>query len=122
MDFHSNQAIYIQIADLICENILTGKWQPEERIPSVRELAVHTEVNPNTIMRTFTYLQEKNIIYNKRGIGYFVADDAWDTTRDLMKLKFMKNDLPYIYKTMKLLDITIKDLGDLFQQLGKERS
>ena len=74
MEFGDSNAIYLQIADQLSENILLRKWSPGDRIPSVRELAVSVEVNPNTVMRTFNYLQEKGIIYNKRGIGYFVSD------------------------------------------------
>lgn len=62
MNFHSNKAIYIQIADLICEKILSNTFKEEERIPSVRELAVDLEVNPNTVMRTYEYLQDLEII------------------------------------------------------------
>ena len=74
MEFKDTQTIYLQIADHFCENILRKKWNPGDRIPSVREMAVNIEVNPNTVMRTFNYLQDKGIIFNKRGIGYFVSD------------------------------------------------
>ena len=80
MEFKDSQAIYLQIADHICEQVLLNKWQPEERIPSVRELAVMLEVNPNTVMRTCELLQQQEIIYNKRGIGYFISNDAAKNT------------------------------------------
>ncbi|MCK5673954.1 MAG: GntR family transcriptional regulator, partial [Spirochaetales bacterium] len=73
MQFKDKKAIYIQIADKIADNILSERWKEEERIPSVREMAVNMEVNPNTIARTYTYLQDMQIITNKRGIGYFVS-------------------------------------------------
>ena len=76
MEFRENQPIYMQIADYFCNNILSTEWKQDEKIPSVREVAVIMEVNPNTAMRAYTYLQEKEIIYNKRGIGYFVAPEA----------------------------------------------
>ena len=47
MDFKETQAIYLQIVDLVCDHIVTGKWKAQERIPSVRELGVQLEVNPN---------------------------------------------------------------------------
>ena len=56
MDFEKKQAIYMQIGDHICENILSGRWNEGERLPSTREMAVSMEVNPNTVMRTYTYL------------------------------------------------------------------
>lgn len=73
MQFKDSQSIYLQIADYVCEKILLREWKAEERIPSVRELAVQLEVNPNTVMRTFDFLQQQEIIYNQRGIGYFVT-------------------------------------------------
>jgi DNA-binding transcriptional regulator YhcF (GntR family) len=76
MNFKESKAIYLQIADRICDEILLGQFAEEERIPSVREYATVVEVNANTVMRSFDYLQSQNIIYNKRGIGYFVATGA----------------------------------------------
>ena len=100
MEFKDNQAIYLQIADLFFENILSEKWVPGDRIPSVREMAVTVEVNPNTVMRTFTYLQDKGIIYNKRGIGYFVSDDGFQLTKALKKDDFVSQELPELFKAM----------------------
>ena len=116
MEFKDNQAIYLQIADLFCENILTDKWKPGDRIPSVREMAVSVEVNPNTVMRTFAYLQEKGIIYNKRGIGYFVADDGFNKTKNLKKEDFIDHELPEFFKAMELLNVTIEDLEKYYKK------
>ena len=76
MDFPGDKPIYLQIAKIIMENILSETCKGGEKIPSVRELAVTSEVNPNTIMRTYSFLQDADIIINKRGIGYFIAEDA----------------------------------------------
>ena len=116
MDFKDNQAIYLQIADLFCENILTEKWRPGDRIPSVREMAVSVEVNPNTVMRTFAYLQDKGIIYNKRGIGYFVSDDGFDKTKNLKKEDFIDHELPEFFKAMDLLNLSIEDLEKYYKK------
>ncbi|MEQ8551539.1 MAG: GntR family transcriptional regulator [Cyclobacteriaceae bacterium] len=119
MEFNDNQAIYLQIADLFCENILRKKWNPGDRIPSVREMAVDIEVNPNTVMRTFNYLQEKGIIFNKRGIGYFVSDDGFDKTRSLKKEDFINQELPRFFKMMELLKLNISDLESLYHSYQK---
>jgi DNA-binding transcriptional regulator YhcF (GntR family) len=116
MEFGDSNAIYLQIADQLCENILLAKWKPGDRIPSVRELAVSIEVNPNTVMRTYTYLQDKGIIYNKRGIGYFVSDDGYQLTRDLRKEDFVNQELPKLFKAMNLLSLSMEDLNKLHQQ------
>lgn len=116
MDFRDDQAIYLQIADHFCENILLEKWNPGDRIPSVREMAVNIEVNPNTVMRTFNYLQEKGIIYNKRGIGYFVADDGRTKTNVLRKEDFVTQELPRFFKAMSLLNLTMEDINKYYKQ------
>lgn len=116
MEFRDDQAIYLQIADHFCENILLEKWKPGDRIPSVREMAVSIEVNPNTVMRTFTYLQEKGIIYNKRGIGYFVANDGKIKTSALKKDDFISNELPRLFKAMDILHLSIEDISKYYQQ------
>ena len=112
MEFKDNKSIYLQIADLFCENILTKKWKEEERIPSVREIAVALEVNPNTAMRSFLFLEEKDVIYNKRGIGYFVSEDGYKKTLALRKEIFIKNELPEFFKTLKLLKMTINEIKE----------
>jgi DNA-binding transcriptional regulator YhcF (GntR family) len=116
MEFLENQPIYMQIADIFCENILTQKWKINERIPSVRDVAVQMEVNPNTAMRAFVYLQEKEIIFNKRGIGYFVAEQGYEKALDLRRAEFIEKDLPVVMKTMKLLDISCNEMEKLYNQ------
>jgi len=116
MEFRKKDAIYLQIADILCENILTKNWIENNRIPSVREMAVSLEVNPNTVMRAYAYLQDKQVIYNKRGIGYFVAKEAYRETVMLMKSAFIKNDLPHLFKTMRLLNMDFEELQTLYKK------
>ena len=113
MEFRQDQAIYLQIADHISDRILSGAWNPEERIPSIRELAEAIEVNPNTVMRSFNYLQDLGIIYNQRGIGYFVAQDARDRTLELKRRNFVRRELPRLFRTMDLLNLSCRDLEAL---------
>lgn len=67
MKFKESKSIYLQIADRINDEILQGQYAEEGRIPSVREYAATVEVNANTVVRTYDYLQGQEIIYNKRG-------------------------------------------------------
>ena len=92
MEYKNDQAIYLQIANHFFENILQRKWQKGEKIPSIREMAVEFEVNPNTALRTFNFLQEKGIIFNKRGLGYFLADDGLERTLELKKEQFINHE------------------------------
>ena len=106
MNYNTNQSIFIQIAERICDRVLSGN----SRIPSVRELAVEMEVNPNTVMRSFERLQANEIIYNKRGIGYFVASDAEQKIREMRHNQFVEEVLPAVFKEMHLLDVGIDEL------------
>ena len=119
MNFRDDKAIYLQIADYFYENILTDEMHSEDRIPSVRDLAVETEVNPNTVMRTYKHLQDNNIIYNKRGIGYFISDDAFEITHKMKKEEFITEKLPAFFKSMKNLNISISEIENLFRDYLK---
>ena len=92
MEFNNNQAIYLQIADMICEKILLQQFRQDERILSVREMAVQLEVNPNTVMRTYDFLQGLEIITNKRGIGYYVSSDGIQKATDFRRSAFFQKE------------------------------
>jgi len=117
MDFKSTKGIFQQIADNLCHQILEGKLPPGERVPSVRDLAADFEVNRNTLLRTYAILQEAGIIDNKRGIGFFVADNAVDVIRENEKKEFFDNDLPYFLHKVQLLKLTETDLSELLIHL-----
>jgi DNA-binding transcriptional regulator YhcF (GntR family) len=117
MEFQESQAIYLQIADMLCENVLSGSWKPGDRVPSIRELAESIAVNPNTVVRAYAFLQEHGIFHNQRGIGYFVADNAREITRDLERKRFLSRELPRVFRTMKLLDIGFEDLRKLYAEV-----
>ena len=110
MDFNQNKPIYLQIADSICEKILSGEYLPDERILSVRELGISLGVNPNTIARVYEHLQGMEIIYNKRGIGYFVAPDAPEKVLQSHREEFLRNEVPAVVKKMKLLGVSMEVL------------
>jgi GntR family transcriptional regulator len=120
MEFTDKQPIYVQIADYFCENILSKQWKQNDKIPSVREIAVAMEVNPNTAMRSFTYLQDKEIIFNKRGIGYFVAEGGYNKALEIRKEAFITKELPTMFKTMILLDISCSEIEKLFNDYKLE--
>lgn len=119
MDFRESQPIYLQIADHVCEKILLQEWKPGMRIPSVRELAVQLEVNPNTVMRTFEHLQQQDIIYNQRGIGYFVSPNARKTALAYRKNEFTEKDLPNLFRNMYLLEMETDELNRLYDKYIK---
>lgn len=118
MEFSDNKPIYKQIVEHFYNQILNKKWKEEERVPSVREIAVLMEVNPNTAIRAFHELQEDDILYNKRGVGYFVSDSAFQKVKEIRRKEFMKVKLPALFKDMEQLDISISDLKELYESRG----
>ncbi len=120
MQFRESQAIYLQIADYVCEKILLKEWKTDARIPSVRELAIQLEVNPNTVMRTFDFLQQQEIIYNQRGIGYFVSAAAYKNALQYRKNEFSEKDLPSIFRNMYLLGMELDELKPRFDKYKKQ--
>lgn len=116
MEFRDNEAIYLQIAAHVSDNILTGKWQAEQKIPSVRELAVELEVNPNTVMRSYEFLQNQEVIYNKRGLGFFVSPQADKMVKAYKKDRFLKQELPEFFKTISMLGLKLEDIQKRYEQ------
>ena len=121
MEFTEPRPIYMQIADMIAENILSRLWIEDERIPSVRELAMEIEVNPNTVMRSYTYLQDQGVLYNKRGIGFFVHRQACETLKRFKRKDFVGNELPRLFGIMDLLNIGMPELIRLNGQYRKNQ-
>ena len=116
MTFTNDKAIYLQMADRVCDEILADKFQDDDRIPSVREYAVLLEVNTNTAVKAYDELARANIIYNKRGLGYFVTKGAKQQILKVRKKEFMDNKLPEFFRQMKLLGINKEEVCTLFDQ------
>ena len=105
----------MQIADRICDEILQGQYNEEESIPYVRESAATVEVNANTVVRSFDYLQGQDIIYNKRGLGYFVAQGGRERILELRKAVFLREELPEFFRQLEMLDIPLSDVEKMYQ-------
>ena len=116
MIFKEGKPIYMQIADRIGDDILNGKYREEARIPSVREFAALMEVNANTTMRAYEMLQNRNIIYMKRGICYFVATGARELVLENRKNVFIGEDLNGFFHEIYTLGIPIEEITSLYQE------
>lgn len=121
MEFKNNEAIYLQIADYISDRILMSKWKADEKVPSVREMASILEVNPNTVMRSYEQLQQAEIIYNKRGLGFFVSQDAVKNIKKIQQAKFMDHELPQFFKTISLLNISLEEITEKYKSYLEEK-
>ncbi len=116
MNFRDQQAIYLQIADYVCENILLKKWPAGDKLISIRELAVNIQVNPNTVQRAYDFLQQKDIISNRRGVGYFIEPDAEKKVKAYRKEAFAEHELPQLFKNMFLLGLSFKELESKYKK------
>lgn len=116
MDFNENKPIYLQLADQIMDEVERPSFESEGRLPSVREFAAKSGVNPNTVMRTYTWLQQEKIIYNKRGVGYFFDPLAQQRVLTMRRDIFYKKEMPQFIERMLALNIRL----DTFEQIYKE--
>ena len=116
MQFKENQTIYLQIAERISDEILLGRYDTGSRIPSVREYAALVEVNANTVMRSYEFLQTQGIIFNKRGIGFFVSPDAKIKIREYRRNEFLKNELPRFFMQLYTLHIPMDEIDSMYRE------
>jgi DNA-binding transcriptional regulator YhcF (GntR family) len=117
--FNSDRAIYLQMADNICDRIIAGEFKADERIPSVRELAVELGVNINTAVSAYDQLARAGIVYNRRGLGYFVAQGARDLIVARRRAEFMDKTLPEVSRQMRLLHIGVDEVTRRLSELGQ---
>lgn len=121
MQFNKHTAIYLQIADYMYDRILGGAWPDGQRIPSIRDMAVQLEVNPNTVTRTYVMLQEEGTLENQRGIGYFTSPDAREQVLKRKRTSFLISELPGFFTTIEQLGLTMDQIVDEYERYRKER-
>ena len=116
MNFKESKPIYLQIADRICDEILQGRYAEGDRLPSVRDYAATVEVNPNTAMRSYDFLQSRAVIRMQRGIGYFVEQGAAGRIRTFRRETFMNEELYDFFRQARSIGITPEELAALYRQ------
>ena len=108
MIFSDNIPIFVQIAERLSDEILAGNYAEGERVPSVREYSVLLEVNVNTTVKAYDLLSSRGIIYNRRGLGYFVSPNAREIILQARREEFMQDVLPDFLRRMHQLDVSIE--------------
>lgn len=116
MDFNQHKPIYLQIVEQIEDKILSGALKADERIDSVREMATALGVNPNTVMRSYEFLERGEVIYNKRGVGFFISSEAKEKIKFSRKKNFLENEIPTLFAKMNLLEVDIEEVVNLYNQ------
>ena len=117
--FNNDKPIFQQMAERLCDEILAQTYQDDERIPSVREYAVMLEVNTNTAVKAYEQLSRENIIYNKRGLGYYVTPGARERILKERRKVFLEQQLPELFRQMNLLGLGIEDVVGTWQHLNR---
>jgi DNA-binding transcriptional regulator YhcF (GntR family) len=110
MEFRPNYPIYLQVADFITGGLLKGDWRDGDKLPALKDLAVTTSVNPNTVIKALAWLADNGILTTQRGVGYFFTRDARALTLDLKRREFVEEILPAVFADMELLGLGIEDL------------
>ena len=121
MNFKESKPIYLQIADRICDEILQGRYAEGDRLPSVRDYAATVEVNPNTAMRSYDFLQSRAVIRMQRGIGYFVEQGAAGRIPAFRRETFMNEELYDFFRQARSIGITPEELVALYRQYCNNR-
>jgi GntR family transcriptional regulator len=119
MEFKPNFPIYLQVADYICEGLLKGELRDGDKLPALKDLAVTTSVNPNTVIKALGFLVDHGILATQRGVGYFLTDNARVLTLELKRRQFIDETLPGIFANMKLLGLGIEDLTEIYDDQHK---
>lgn len=116
----NNKAIYLQIADRLCDEVLLGHVRDGDRIPSVREYAASLEVNANTVMRSYEHLERLGVIFNRRGIGFFIADGAREAIVAMRRENFVNGgEMRDFFRQMMLLGIKPDDVRTMYENYLK---
>lgn len=114
IDNDNPKAIYEQIYDEIVRLIFSKSLKPDEKLPSVRELASMIRINPNTIQKAYKNLEEDNYIYSVKGVGNFVKNA--DELRDL-HIRNVKDDLNKVIKSLKELGLRDDRIVELVKEV-----
>lgn len=115
MEFATNKPIFRQVADHCIAQIRNGAWTEGERIPSTKELAVELAVNNRTVMKAYDDLSESGIIFQRRGLGYYVAPDAAEKITAFFRREFIDNILPELRTQLELSGLLPEELLDLLK-------
>ena len=122
MIFKDGQPIYVQIAERLCDEILSGNYAPDTRVPGVREYSALLEVNANTTVKSYDLLSQRGIIYQKRGMGYFVAADALKLILDTRRSHFISNTLPDFIQQLQQLQIPFSEVENAYREATEKKS
>lgn len=117
-ELKSDRSIYLQLMEYIQRKIISGDYEPGEKLPSVRDLAVQAEVNPNTMQKALVELERGGLIYTNRTAGRFITEDVGLIKET--KHKLAKQHVEDFIEKMEQMGFEKKEIISLFMDLSKE--
>lgn len=117
-ELNSNQPIYVQLIDHVKLDIITGKYNPGDKLPSVRELAGDAAVNPNTMQKALSELERSGLVFAHRTSGRFITEDQALITN--MKKDLARLQVSDFVNKMRRLNLTTEEIVDLVRSITLE--
>ena len=114
----SSRPIYLQIIERVQMDIITGRYQPGDKLPSVRDLAQEAAVNPNTMQKALSELERSGLIYSQRTSGRFITEDK--ELLHQMKKELAAAEVSAFVAHMKQLGITPEEIRQLLAETIEE--
>lgn len=118
MEFKSALPIYLQVMTAIKRDIVTGRTQLGEKLPSVRDLAVYYTINPNTVSRVYKELESEGVCFTKRGMGTFVTEDTKKVEQ--MKEEMANEIVAHFLEGMQQIGISKEEAIERLRTTEKE--
>ncbi len=117
-ELKSDRPIYIQLQDYIKLGIISGKYLPGDKLPSVRDLAEEAAVNPNTMQKALAELERMGMVYTQRTSGRFITEDKEMIQQ--IKENVAKEHISEFFEAMKKLGFSIQETIQMIEKEGKE--
>ena len=114
--FSNDKPIFMQLADIIKSDILSGKFKSNDKLPSVREFALNYAVNPNTVQKALQLLEDNGLITTDRTNGKFVADNP--SQIKTQKNKIINEEIHLFIEKMNGFGLSMKEIKELINELG----
>jgi len=111
-EWDDHEPIYVQLAQLVLNQILRGSFKEGEPVPSVRQVAGQERINPLTVSRGYQLLVDDGLLEKRRGLGMFVSEGAREAALNRERQRFLTNEWPKIRERIEALGLSIADLTE----------
>lgn len=115
--FSNDKPIFMQLADIIKGDIISGKFKINEKLPSVREFAMEYSINPNTVQKALQLLEEKNLIFTDSTNGKFVAENQKEIDKE--KIETINNEINLFIEKMQSYGLSLEEIKELINSKGE---